>query len=268
MIALDRPPSQVARVVRNQRLGGKRLRAAKIGRVDALRGGHEVVVEDVRQLAGRSRPADVLSVLPRIRAGFGRPRRVRLRVKCPVRQVQPFCRVGQGLGSEPVRREPAVAVPGADEVASLGLSHLERQERFRRERVLDLLVRHELGRPAEVAPLADLVCIEHRNRVAALAAHRRLLGMPSARGIRDRAQRLGEVVLDNDRAFAAFLEIRRRLGAAERADERLFGGIPVGLAPAGGAVVFRAGSRDRRAVRGEVRVGHNGSSPPRRRRWS
>ena len=67
-----------------------------------------------------------------------------------------------------------------------------------RERVLGLFVRDELGRAAEVAALSDLRRVEHRNRLAALAACRDLLGLPSARSVGNRAERKREIVLDDD----------------------------------------------------------------------
>src|SRR5262245_38140706 len=100
--------------------------------------------------------------------GFSRPRRVGVRVERPVRQVQSLDRVGQRLGTEAIRCKPLLVIPGANEVASLRLRDLERKQRLWTERVLDLLVRHQCRRSAELAALADLVRIEDRDRLAAL----------------------------------------------------------------------------------------------------
>ena len=59
------------------------------------------------------------------------------------------------------------------------------------------------------------------------------------------AQRRGEIVLDDHGVGAARLQRRRRLGAAERADERLLRRIPVGFGAAGGAAEFLPRGRDR-----------------------
>ena len=209
----------------------------------ADRRAHEVVVEEVRELAGRRHPAHVLDLararLPAflvrlgrvvVVAGIGRPLRVGLRVERPVRQVDALHRVGQRALLERIRREPQLAVPLPDAIARRALAHHERQHALGAERGLGFLVRHELRRAAELAVLRLPLRIEHRDRVAALAAHLALVGLPAARVVGEAAQRGGEVVL-GDRA-GEFVELGRRLGAAERADQLLLGGIPVGFAAA------------------------------------
>ena len=132
----------------------------------------------------------------------------------------------------------------ANQIARLRLGDLERQQRLRTKRILDLLVRHERRRAAEVAAAADLFGVEDRNRLAALAADRGLLAcQPRAESGMPRERR-GEIVLDDDGVGAARLQRRRRLGAAERTDERLLGRIPVRLGAARGTVELLAGGGD------------------------
>ena len=109
----------------------------------------------------------------------------------------------------------------------------ERQHGLRPERGLRLLVRHELRRAAELAVLRLPLRVEHRDRVAARALDLALLGLPAAGVVGDAAQRADQVVLDD--AAGRGVELRRRFGAAERADELLLCRIPVRLAAACGA---------------------------------
>src|SRR5581483_837387 len=104
--------------------------------------------------------------------------------------------------------------PRANQVASLRLGNLQRQQRFGPERFLDLFVGNELARSAERAALRDHGRVEHRDRLTAAAADRDFLGGPAARRVRDVAERGGQVVLDDHGGGAAGLERRRRGGAA------------------------------------------------------
>ena len=137
-----------------------------------------------------------------------------------------------------VRRQPLPAVPGANQIACLRLRDLQRQQRLRPERLLDLFVRNERGRSAELAAFADLLWIEDRNRLAALTPDRHLVGLPATRRVGNAAKGLRQIVLDDHGVGADRLQLRRRLRPAERADERLFGGVPVASAPQAGQLNF------------------------------
>ena len=195
----------------------------------------------VRPRAPSARAAPAASrVRPPARVGLGRvvvvarlggPFGVDLRVERPVGQVDAAHGVGQRAALERRRREPQPAVPRADAIARLGLAHPERQHAFRPERGLRLGVGHELRRAAELAVLRLARRIEHRDRVAALALDLALVGRQRAVvGRRSPRSAPDEIVLD-DRAGG--IQLRRRLGPAERAHELLLRRIPRGLAPAG-----------------------------------
>ena len=143
----------------------------------------EIVVEEMRQLPGGRLPAH-LPDLPRARlavldvafgrvvvvAGLCRPRRVDGGVERPVRQVDAAHGIGERAPLERGRREPQLAVPRADAVARVAFAHLERQHALRPERRLRLLVGDELRGAAELAVLRLPRRVQHRDRVAALAA--------------------------------------------------------------------------------------------------
>ena len=250
LVALDRPARQVARVVRNQRLGRERLHATQELRVHTLRRLHQLIVEAVRQVAGGRRPLDPpLPLLARpdvvVLAGVRCPSRVGVSVERPVRQIDAVHCVRERLLAERVRREPLASVPRADQLARLRLRHLERQERLGPERIGDLLVGHELRGTTELAALADLAGVEHRHGLAALAADRGLRRLPPHRGLGNERERREEVVLGDDGIGGARLQRDGRLRAAKRTDERLPGGIPMRLGAAGRAVELLSSGRDR-----------------------
>ena len=198
----------------------------------------QVVVEEMLQPAGRGLPADVLH-LSRLRApvivgvalrrvvvvpGFSRPRRVHVRIEGPVRQVDALDRVGERAPLQRVGCEPEFPVPPANAVARLVFADLERQHALRPERILGLLVRDQLRRPAELAALCLSLRIQHRDRLAALAFHVALFRLPPALVVGDAAQRGDQVVFDDPTRRR--VDLRRRRRAAERADQRLLGRIP------------------------------------------
>src|SRR5262249_29614173 len=125
-------------------------------------------------------------------------------------------RVGERSLPQVVRCQPLASVPGANEIPRLRFLDRKRQQRLRAERLLDLLVGHQLRRAAELAALTDTFGIEDRNRLTALTLDRDLVGLPAAARVRDVAERRDQVVLDDDGVGAARLERRRRLGAAKR----------------------------------------------------
>ena len=104
-----------------------------------------------------------------------------LRVERPVRNVKAFDRVGERGVLELVRREPAAAIPLANGIAHLVFADLHRQQTFRAERFLDFLVRHERGRAAEIAALADARGVKDGNGLAALAFDGSFGRLPAAR---------------------------------------------------------------------------------------
>ena len=168
--------------------------------------------------------------------GFGGPCGVDARVERPVRQVDAAHRVGQRLfrfsADGASHSLPYHARMRSRASGSLTLNGSTLSGRMRG---LRLLVRHELRRAAEFAVLRLPRRIEHRDRVAALALDLALaIRLPAARVVADAAQRGDEIVLD-DRA--AGIELRRRFGAAERADE---------LLPSPGSRSLRRRTRDTR----------------------
>ena len=178
--------------------------------------------------------------------GLGAPRRVDLRIECPVGKIHTLHGVGEGAALQRVRREPQLSVPGADAIARLVLGNFERQHALRPERFLALLVGHELRRPAELAALCLPCRIEHGDRLTALAFDVTLLDLPAPRVVAEAPQRRHQVVLDD--LAGVGVELRRRGGAAERAHQRLLGRIPYRFRAAGGAreLLLRDGFPERR----------------------
>ena len=94
----------------------------------------------------------------------------------------------------------------ANQIARLRLGDLERQQRLGPKRVLDLLVRHERRRPAEIAA-ARRPCPDRRPKSPGSSGTGRRSSracQPRAR-VRNAAQRRDEVVLDDDGVGAARL---------------------------------------------------------------
>src|SRR3972149_4764157 len=95
---------------------------------------------DVLHLA-RSGPAAVIAVglgrvvvVPR----FGFPRARRMGVERPVRNIYPAHAVDERALLQRARREPLARVPAADLLPHLALRDLEREQRLRPDRCLDL----------------------------------------------------------------------------------------------------------------------------------
>ena len=194
-----------------------------------------------------------LTVLARpgvvVLARLGRPPRIDARIEGPVRQVEPLHRVRAGLAGEAVRRQPLPAVPGTNQVARVRLRNGHRQQRLGPNRVLHLLVWHERGRATELAALRDHAGVEDRDRLAALALHGDLLGVPAPGAVGNGTQRRRQVVLDDDRGVVALFEFGWRLGAAVRAHQRMLGGVPLRLTAARRAFELPASHGDTVALR-------------------
>ena len=202
---------------------------------------------------GRGLPAHVLH-LARLRApaldvrlgrvvvmtGLGGPRGVDARVERPVRKVDAAHGVGQRLLLQRGGREPELAVPRPDRVAGGRFGNPERQHALGAERRLGLSYGTSCAEPQNSQFCACRAGISTEIALQLLALDLTLLHLPAAQVVADAAQRGREIVLD-DRPSSA--EPRRRLGAAERADELLLRGIPGRLATAGGTGELR--QRDR-----------------------
>src|ERR1043165_5196909 len=93
-------------------------------------------------------------------AAFGRPIRVHLGIEGPVRNIEPLYGISERHPLELIGRKPAAPVPAANRVAHLGFADLHREQTFWPEGILDLLVRHQRRRTAEVAPLPNSLRIE------------------------------------------------------------------------------------------------------------
>ena len=171
LVALDDPAGDEARVVGLERLRRERLDAAQQLRVDAHRRADEIVVEVVLEPPRGRLPAHVLDLarahLPALGIRFGRvvvvarlrgPGGVDVRVERPVRQIHAAHRIGQRAPLQRRRREPELAVPGADAVARARLAHGERQHALGAERRLGLRSRGRAGpirRTRSSAPAAS-----------------------------------------------------------------------------------------------------------------
>src|SRR6187399_3080246 len=105
----------------------------------------------------------------------------------------------------------------------------------------NLGIGHQCRGTAEITEAANLVRIKNGNRLAALAADGSLLGLPASRVIGDTAESAHQVVFDDCGFGAERLECGWRLRTAERAYQRLPGGIPVGFRAAGRTMKFLAG---------------------------
>src|SRR4051794_26582096 len=88
-------------------------------------------------------------------AALGRPIRMDVRIKSPVWNVESFDGVCERGILEFVGSKPAAAIPAANGIARLAFTELHRQQVFRTKGLLDLLVRDERGRAAEIAALTD-----------------------------------------------------------------------------------------------------------------
>ena len=131
---------------------------------------------------------------------LGLPLGLHLSIKSPVGQIDAVQGVGERGTLEFVRGPPPAAIPGAELVADLGFRHHRGQQAFRRDRVLEIVHRHDRGRAAEVAALGGAVGIENADRLAALAFHGFFLGPESALIGRDRGERLFQVMFHDRRA--------------------------------------------------------------------
>ena len=130
----------------------------------------------------------------------------------------------------------------ADGIAHLVIADLHGQDAFRAESLLDFLVGHERGGAAKIATLPDALGVEDGNGLATLAFDGGFGRLPAALRIGNAAQGRDEIVLDDDFvAGGGEFGLGGRDRAAERADQRLFGGIPLRLAAAGGAGEFFLG---------------------------
>jgi hypothetical protein len=102
-----------------------------------------------------------------------------------------------------------------------------------------------LGGAAEFAVLRLPRRVKDRDGVAALALDEALFRLPAAGVIADAAQRGDEIVLD-DRA--ARIELRRRFGPAERADELCFAGFQIASPPHDGHANFDSATASPRPI--------------------
>jgi len=175
-------------------------------------------------------------------AALGRPIAVHLRVECPIGNVKSLDDVGQRGAPQLIGREPTICIPLANGVPHLRLADFHRQHAFRAERFLDFLVRHQRARTAKIATLPNASRLKNRNGLATLAFDGNAVGLPAALGIGNPAQRRDKIVFDN--ALAAGrgqFNLARRHCAAEGADQRLLGGVPLRFAAAGRAGEFLLG---------------------------
>src|SRR5690606_30352271 len=74
-------------------------------------------------------------------------------------------------GFQPVRREPAVAVPLSDRIAHLAIADAEWQQALRGDGIAQRLVGDDRRRTAELAAVGDLAVDKYRDRMATLALH-------------------------------------------------------------------------------------------------
>ena len=200
-------------------------------------------------------------------AGLGGPVGVDVGVEGPVGQIDAVQRVGEGGAFQFVRRPPAAAIPGAELVADLGGGNDGWQQAFRRDRrpgrssigTID-------GRAAEIAALGGAVGIENADGLAALAFHGFFLGPePAVASGVIGSERCFQIMFDDRRAHGVFAIGPRQDGAAIRAGEGLFGGVPLRIPAA-----FRAGMFAQRAdfghggrrLLGEEGVERGAGDPP------
>ena len=200
----------------------------------ALRATHQRVVEKILHMPRHRVPADLgfpLAVLVAL-AAFGGVVGADLGIEGPVRQVHAVQRVGQGLAAQVVGRPEVRSVPLLHPIARAGCVHRKRQQALGPDDVTGFFERHQRRRPAEIAGLGLLRAREHADGLAVLALDRAPLPLPAARAGRNGLQRSDQIVFDD---LAALLHFIGRLGAAEGADQRLLGRVPLRLAAAGGA---------------------------------
>ena len=162
-----------------------------------------------------------------------------LRVERPVRDVEALDRVDEGRDRQLPRREPPAPPPAPDVVANPAGIDSKRQHALRADRRSDLLVVHQRGRSAELTVLAHARGIEHHDGATGLALDAASLGLPPALFFGQLAQRLDQIELDDLPVLA--IDLIRRLGPAERADQLLRGRIPLRLRTARGALVLLEG---------------------------
>ena len=184
--------------------------------MDALGGRHQLVVEGGRDLAGGRHPADPLLadglapavavdhpglvvVVPGLGASSGhapgRRRSSRAGRRRRTRSVSAarFRRLGANHRLAYHRRIDS---------RTCGLADRERQQALGVDDVARVLVGHHRRRAAELAALRHAGGLEERDRLAALALHRRAIAIPAAGAVGNRAQRQREVVLLDEGAVA------------------------------------------------------------------
>ena len=266
LIAFHHPAGKVGGVVGGQFLRRKRLDAAQHFGMDAAGGRLQFVLEKMVHGAGAGHPADFLYLtcldaavgvakgfgLVVVIAAEGGPVGVDLGVEGPVGNVKALGGVGQGGVFEAVGGEPAAGIPGANGVAHLAFGELHGQKAFRAEGGLDFLVGNEGGGAAEIAALADMRGVEDGNGLATLAFDGDFFRLPAALVIGNAAQGGDQIMFDDDLlAGGVDFGLGGRDGAAERAEDRLLGGVPLRFAAAGGAGEFLLGSG---VGHGELRI--------------
>ena len=175
----------------------------------------------------------------------------RVRIEGPIGQVHAMDRIGEGLLTEIRRGKPTFRVPLADALADLALGDTQGQQAFRPNGLLEFLVGHQCRRSTEITPLACLFGLEDRDGVAALAADGTGLGIPTARGIGQLFESLGQIVLEDCLLLNQRLGVFAGRGGAVGADEGFGRRIPGGFSAAGRAVKLALGltlrgRRDRR----------------------
>jgi hypothetical protein len=159
-----------------------------------------------------------------------------LRVERPVRNVKALDRVDEGRDRQLPWRKPPAPPPSTDVVANAAGIDSKWQHTLRADRRSDFLVVHQRGRSAELTVLPHASGIEDHDRATRLTLNAAARGLPPSLFFGKLAQRLHQIELDDVPVLT--IDLIRRLGAAERAEQLLRGRIPLRLSTARRALVL------------------------------
>ena len=259
LVPLDDPAGQVAGIVRHHVAGRERLDLPKELEIDPFRAGDQFVVEQCESSpAAGVQLTSRLSCFRRARSSRCPSRPSTSRDACAsnvqYRQVDAFDGVGEGALPRACSAQATVA----------GTSARMRSRALGSETSTAAATRAGMDRRSvRTGPTAR----SHRSRSGGRPCpHRkrkRRGNSGSARTIfcacqpRSRppaGERLDQIVLDDQGARRRAPRARRRLGSAERTNQRLLGGIPVRVGAAGGTVKLVARVGDGRRPTAAVRA--------------
>ena len=180
-----------------------------------------------------SRPPLRLPVSPFhivIISGLRLPRTICLRIKRPIRQVNPMQPIRHRLVPQISRSPKMRPIPSSDVLSNLRLRDLKRHQPHRLHRRPRILHIQQRRRSAKITSLRHPRRIKHRHRLATLTPHRLLHRLPTTLIRTQRLQRTHQVLLHHQTPIR--LQLRRRLRPAVRTHQSPLRRRPHRLSPA------------------------------------